>query len=129
MTQYVPDRLRSLCAARLKHVGLWGLGGVHDGESCAAAIAVGYAASRVPLSFELTLGDLREEDQKKLDESFVVGPAGTKVPRGWSGWHAGREIAERRRKFGEASLRERYEAAFRPLSRKLGKQKFFYGKT
>lgn len=102
MTQYVPDRLRSIHAARLKHVGLWGLGGVHD-------------------------GDIKEEDQKRLDESFVVGPGGTKVPRKWSGWHAGKEIAERRRKFGEQELAKRYDAVFAPLVRKLGKGKFFYG--
>lgn len=102
MTQYVPDRLRSVHAARLRHVGLWGLGGVHD-------------------------GDLREEDQRRLDESFVVGPAGTKVPRGWGGWHAGRERAERRRKFGEGALRKRYDAVLRPLARKLGTAKYFYG--
>ena len=46
-------------------------------------------------------GDLAEEDQKRLEELYVTAPGGTTVPRAWSGWNAGRQFEDRRRKIGE----------------------------
>lgn len=99
---YVPQRLRGIHRARLEAVGLWGLGGLHAGDAV-------------------------DEDRKRLEESIVVAPGGTKTERKWSGWHAGREAAERTRLFGEEKIRVRVKAAFEPLGRKLGKDQFFFG--
>jgi len=49
-------------------------------------------------------GDAVEEDRKRLEESIIVAPGGTKTERKWSGWNAGREAAERSRKFGEEKV-------------------------
>ncbi|KAL1411381.1 hypothetical protein Q8F55_002337 [Vanrija albida] len=102
MNLYVPQRLKGIVKARLEAVGLWGVGGLHYGEAA-------------------------EEDQKRLEESFVIGPGGTKTDRAWSGWRAGREAAERKRKFGEETILQRARGAFDPLVRKLGQNKFFFG--
>lgn len=79
LSQYVPQRLRSIHRTRLEAVGLWGVGGQHDGDS-------------------------PDEDRKRLEDSIVVTPGGTKVQRGWAGWRSGRENAERTRKFGEEKV-------------------------
>jgi hypothetical protein len=42
--------------------------------------------------------------RKKLEDSVVVAPGGTKTERAWSGWSSGREVAERQRKFGEEAV-------------------------
>ncbi|WOO81215.1 Metaxin-1 [Vanrija pseudolonga] len=99
---YVPQRLKGIVKARLDAVGLWGVGG-------------------------LNYGDAAEEDRKRLEDSFVVGPGGTKTDRAWSGWNSGRETAERQRKFGEETILQRARTAFDPLVRKLGRDKFFFG--
>jgi sorting and assembly machinery component 37 len=102
-THYVPQRLRGIHRQRLESVGLWGLGGVHAGDAV-------------------------DEDRKRLEDSFVVAPGGTKTERKWSGWNAGREAAERSRTFGEEKIRVRAQTAFQPIARKLGSDKFFFGR-
>lgn len=32
-SQYIPQRLRGVIKSRLDHVGLWGMGGISQGES------------------------------------------------------------------------------------------------
>ncbi|ORY26319.1 hypothetical protein BCR39DRAFT_258419 [Naematelia encephala] len=98
-SSYIPQRIRGLIKERLQHVGLWGVGG-------------------------LNTGDAWEEDQKRQNEAFVAGPGGTLAPRAWSGWRAGRELEERRRRFGEE---ERAKAVLDPLERRLGSGMYFFG--
>ncbi|WVF71137.1 hypothetical protein IAT40_005934 [Kwoniella sp. CBS 6097] len=100
--QYIPQRLRSIVKSRLQHVGLWGVGG-------------------------LNAGDAADEDRQKLDEAFVVGPAGTLAPRAWSGWRAGRDMEDRRRKWGEQELEKRVRGTFDPLVRRLKDGLYFFG--
>lgn len=45
-----------------------------------------------------------EAARKKLEDTIVVAPGGTKTERAWSGWRSGREAAERQRKFGEEAV-------------------------
>lgn len=52
----------------------------------------------------LTTGDDTDVARKKLEDSIVVAPGGTKTDRAWSGWRSGRETAERQRKFGEEAV-------------------------
>ncbi|WWC89005.1 uncharacterized protein L201_003922 [Kwoniella dendrophila CBS 6074] len=100
--QYIPQRLRSIIRSRLQHVGLWGLGGLND-------------------------GDAADEDRQRLDEAFVVGPAGTLAPRAWSGWSAGKDMEERRRKWGEQELEKKIKSVFDPIVRRLGDESYFFG--
>ncbi|OCF31951.1 hypothetical protein I316_06334 [Kwoniella heveanensis BCC8398] len=100
--QYIPQRLHSIVRSRLQHVGLWGVGG-------------------------LNAGDAADEDRQKLDEAFVVGPAGTMAPRAWSGWRAGRDMEDRRRKWGEQELEKRIKGVFDPLVRRLNDGPYFFG--
>ncbi|WWD17008.1 hypothetical protein CI109_101444 [Kwoniella shandongensis] len=100
--QYIPQRLRSIVRSRLQHAGLWGLGGLND-------------------------GDAADEDRKKLEEAFVVGPAGTLAPRAWSGWRAGRDMENRRRQWGEQELEKRVKGVLDPLVRRLGEEPYFFG--
>ena len=76
---YIPQRLRGMYKTRLQAVGLWGLGGIDEGE-------------------------LSEEDRKRLEE-VVKGPGGTVAPRAWSGWRSGKEFEERKRQRGEEEVR------------------------
>ncbi|KAK8864682.1 hypothetical protein IAR55_001934 [Kwoniella newhampshirensis] len=100
--QYIPQRLRSIVRSRLQYVGLWGLGGLND-------------------------GDAADEDRKKLEDAFVVGPAGTMAPRAWSGWRAGRDMESRRRRWGEQELDKRVKGVLDPIARRLGEQTYFFG--
>ncbi|WVW84263.1 hypothetical protein I302_106293 [Kwoniella bestiolae CBS 10118] len=100
--QYIPQRIKSIVRSRLQHVGLWGLGGLNDGDAV-------------------------DEDRKRLDEAFVVGPAGTLAPRAWSGWTAGRDAEERRRKWGEQELEQKIKSVFDPIMRRLGDGLYFFG--
>ena len=75
---YIPDRCRGVTKARLNHVGLWGLGGSNPGDSA-------------------------EEDQKRFDETFIVGPGGTLAPRQWS-WRSGIESEKRKKEWGEQDV-------------------------
>ncbi|WVQ99734.1 hypothetical protein IAU59_006876 [Kwoniella sp. CBS 9459] len=100
--QYIPQRLRSIVKSRLQHVGLWGVGG-------------------------LNAGDATDEDRQRLDEAFVVGPAGTLAPRAWSGWRAGKDMEDRRRKWGEQELEKRIKTVFDPLVRRLKDRPYFFG--
>lgn len=47
------------------------------------------------------LGDAEDEDRKRQEEQFIVGPGGTTTPRAWTGWRSGQETDKRRRKWGE----------------------------
>ncbi|WVR06774.1 hypothetical protein IAU60_003809 [Kwoniella sp. DSM 27419] len=100
--QYIPQRLRSVVKSRLQHVNLWGLGGLND-------------------------GDAADEDRQRLDEAFVVGPAGTLAPRAWSGWRAGRDLENRRRHWGEQELEKKIKGVLDPLARRLGDRSYFHG--
>ncbi|GMK55206.1 hypothetical protein CspeluHIS016_0202620 [Cutaneotrichosporon spelunceum] len=102
MNHYVPQRLHSIHRNRLRVAGLWGLGGGEDADDT-------------------------DEKRKKLEDSVVVAPGGTKTERVWSGFGSGREKAEQQRKFGEEALRQRARAVFDPLARKLGESRYFYG--
>jgi sorting and assembly machinery component 37 len=84
---YVPQRLKGIVKARLDAVGLWGMAG--------STMALG-GMSRA--NGQVTR---QKRTGKRLEDSFVVGPGGTKTDRAWSGWNSGRETAERQRKFGE----------------------------
>nr|ODN96631.1 hypothetical protein L204_03339 [Cryptococcus depauperatus CBS 7855] len=99
--QYIPQRLRSLVKSRLEFVGLWGLGG-------------------------LNIGDAIDEDRKRSEEQFIVGPGGTVTPRAWSGWRSGQETEKRHRKWGEQQLEARIKTALDPISRRLGNRSFFF---
>ncbi|WWC69888.1 uncharacterized protein I206_103831 [Kwoniella pini CBS 10737] len=101
-SQYIPQRLRSIIKSRLQHVGLWGLGGLNS-------------------------GDAADEDRQRLDEAFVVGPAGTLAPRAWSGWTAGRDMEERRKQWGEKELENTIKRVFDPLVRRLDDKSYFFG--
>ncbi|KLT45388.1 hypothetical protein CC85DRAFT_269159 [Cutaneotrichosporon oleaginosum] len=103
MNHYVPHRIRSIHRNRLRAAGMWGLGGGEEGDDS-------------------------DTQRKKLADSVVVAPGGTKAERAWSGWGSGREVADRQRKFGEEALRQRARSAFDPLARKLGEHRYFYGK-
>ncbi|WVQ79610.1 hypothetical protein IAT38_001710 [Cryptococcus sp. DSM 104549] len=100
--QYIPQRLRSIIKTRLQHVGLWGLGG-------------------------LNVGDAADEDRKRMEEEFVVGPGGTVAPRAWNGWRSGQEVEKRKRKWGEQQLESRVKTVFDPLTRRLGDDTYFFG--
>lgn len=50
------------------------------------------------------VGDLVEEDRRKLEQTFVHAPGGTVAPRAWSGWNAGKEFEARRRKRSEEEV-------------------------
>ncbi|OXH00499.1 hypothetical protein C370_07303 [Cryptococcus neoformans A1-35-8] len=101
-TQYIPQRIRSVIKSRLTFVGLWGLGGLNDGDAV-------------------------EEDQRILEEKFITGPGGTVAPRAWTGWRSGQEAEKRRRKWGEQQLDTRIKAAFDPLARRLEGKNYFFG--
>ncbi|WWC62209.1 uncharacterized protein I303_104804 [Kwoniella dejecticola CBS 10117] len=101
-SQYIPQRVRSIVRSRLQHVGLWGLGGLNS-------------------------GDAADEDRQRLDEAFVVGPAGTLAPRAWSGWTAGRDMEERRKKWGEQELEKKIKGVLDPIVRRLGDKLYFFG--
>lgn len=90
MNHYVPHRLRSIHRNRLRSAGLWGLGGGEDGRLIRDGL--------------LMAADDSDVQRKKLEDSVVVAPGGTKTPRAWSGWGSGREVAERQRKFGEEAV-------------------------
>ncbi|OWZ35092.1 hypothetical protein LQV05_005965 [Cryptococcus neoformans] len=102
MNQYIPQRIRSIIKSRLEFVGLWGLGG-------------------------LNVGDAEDEDRKRQEEQFIVGPGGTTTPRAWTGWRSGQEMDKRRRKWGEHQLEQKIKAIFDPLARRLGKKAYFFG--
>ncbi|ADV23740.1 Hypothetical Protein CGB_H0470W [Cryptococcus gattii WM276] len=104
MNQYIPQRIRSIVKSRLEFVGLWGLGGLNIGES-----------------------DAEDEDRKRQEEQFVVGPGGTTTPRAWTGWRSGQETEKRRRKWGEQQLEQKIRAIFDPLARRLGEKTYFFG--
>lgn len=55
-------------------------------------------------SFLVFLGDAEDEDRKRQEEQFVVGPGGTTTPRAWTGWRSGQETEKRRRKWGEQQV-------------------------
>ncbi|WVQ77282.1 hypothetical protein IAR50_006966 [Cryptococcus sp. DSM 104548] len=101
-TQYIPQRLRSVIKGRLNFVGLWGLGGLNDGDAV-------------------------EEDQRIMEEKFITGPGGTVTPRAWTGWRSGQEAEQRRRRWGEQQLDTRIRAAFDPLARRLEGKNYFFG--
>ncbi|ODO05059.1 hypothetical protein I350_05672 [Cryptococcus amylolentus CBS 6273] len=101
-TQYIPQRIRSVIKSRLTFVGLWGLGGLNDGDAV-------------------------EEDQRILEEKFITGPGGTVAPRAWTGWRSGQEAEKRRRKWGEQQLDTRIQSAFDPLARRLEGKNYFFG--
>lgn len=79
------------------------------------------------------LGDAQDADGSRrtpLDESFIVGPAGTKAPRAWSGWRSGREAEKRQRLRGEEELRVRARRILGVLERRLGGRpvpSYFFG--
>ncbi|KAK6909796.1 hypothetical protein I203_103818 [Kwoniella mangroviensis CBS 8507] len=100
--QYIPQRIKSILRSRLQYVGLWGLGGLNGGDAV-------------------------DEDRKRLGEAFVVGPAGTLAPRAWSGWTAGRDAEERRKKWGEQELEKKIKSVFDPIVRRLGDELYFFG--
>ncbi|KAE8539169.1 hypothetical protein D1P53_004259 [Cryptococcus gattii VGV] len=102
MNQYIPQRIRSIVKSRLEFVGLWGLGG-------------------------LNIGDAGDEDRKRQEEQFVVGPGGTTTPRAWTGWRSGQETEKRRRKWGEQQLEQKIRAIFDPLARRLSEKTYFFG--
>lgn len=79
MNYYLPQRLRSIHRTRLEAVGLWGVAGLHHGDAV-------------------------DEDRKRLEDTVIVAPGGTKTERKWSGWNAGRLQAERSRQFGEEKV-------------------------
>lgn len=56
------------------------------------------------VTFSLTPADLADEDRKRLEQVYVQAPGGTVAPRAWSGWRAGKEYEERRRKRGEEEV-------------------------
>ncbi|ODN88855.1 hypothetical protein L198_06657 [Cryptococcus wingfieldii CBS 7118] len=101
-TLYIPQRIRSVIKSRLTFVGLWGLGGLNDGDAV-------------------------EEDQRILSEKFITGPGGTVAPRAWTGWRSGQEAEKRRRQWGEQQLDTRIKAAFDPLARRLEGKNYFFG--
>ena len=47
---------------------------------------------------------MSDEERARLDEAFVLGPAGTMAPRAWSGLRSGAEAEGTRRKFGEEEV-------------------------
>jgi len=47
------------------------------------------------------------------------------APKAWTGWRAGTEFAERRRKWGEEELVKRARGIFDPLARRLREGDFF----
>lgn len=95
--------------ARLQHVGLWGLGGMNDGE-LGIVIQLRLSTPRDGRTKQqaerrlLTSADLAEEDRKRLDEVFVQAPGGTVAPRAWNGWRAGREFEDRKRQRGQEEV-------------------------
>lgn len=91
---YIPQRIRAIHKVRLEHVGLWGLGGLHDGE------------------------------EKRSEQDEVVAPGGTTIPRGWAGWGAGKEIEKRKRAFGEEELVRRARVVLDILARRVGEGYF-----
>ncbi|TYJ52069.1 hypothetical protein B9479_007326 [Cryptococcus floricola] len=103
-TLYIPQRIRSTIQSRLAFVGLWGLGGLNDGDAV-------------------------QEDQRILEEKYITGPGGTLAPRAWTGWRSGQEAEQRRRKWGEQQLDTRIKAAFDPLARGLEGKTYFFGDT
>jgi sorting and assembly machinery component 37 len=100
LAHYVPHRLRGIHAARLRSVGLWGLGGEVE-ETATSGESV-------------------------LDDT-VIAPGGTKAPRAWAGWRAGREAADRKRVFGQEKVRVRARTALEPIARQLGEGAYFFG--
>jgi sorting and assembly machinery component 37 len=70
-------------------------------------------------------GDAAEEDRKRVEDNFVSGPGGTMAPRAWTGWRAGAEFAERRKKVGEEELVRRARGVLDPLARRLKGGYFF----
>lgn len=73
------------------------------------------------------IGDAVEEDKKRLEEAFVVGPGGTQAPRAWSGFNSAREKEARKRKYGEQQVITRAKQALDPLARRLGDGPYFFG--
>lgn len=60
-----------------------------------------------------------------MEDNFVSGPGGTMAPKAWTGWRAGTEFAERKRKWGEEELVKKARGVFDPLARRLRDGEFF----